>query len=260
MEAGYSLAGAVVGFLVGMTGVGGGSLMAPILILGFGFSPSLAVGTDLWFATITKSVGGIVHRHFGVPDWSVVIRLALGSIPAALLTLAWLGLLEGGKLEPHFLLRLLGCALVATALFMPLKRMLHLPLIRFRDRMGPGLRQRQLAATIMAGAVVGCLVTLTSVGAGAIVAVLLMVLYPLRLSTRAVVGTDILHAIPLAFVAAIGHSWLGNVNWSLLAWLLLGSIPGIVLGSLVAGKFSENWVRYALAGMLAFSGVKLLTS
>lgn len=260
MELGYSLAGAVVGFLVGMTGVGGGSLMAPILILGFGFSPSLAVGTDLWFATITKSVGGIIHRHFGVPDWKVVARLALGSIPAALLTVAWLALLQGGKLEPDILLRLLGSALVVTAIFMPLKRKLHLPLIRLRDRLGPGLRQRQLAATIIAGAVVGCLVTLTSVGAGAIVAVLLMILYPLRLSTRAVVGTDILHAIPLAFVAAVGHSWLGNVNWGLLCWLLLGSIPGIILGSLAAGKFSEAWVRYTLAAMLAFSGVKMLTS
>ncbi|HKT84816.1 MAG TPA: sulfite exporter TauE/SafE family protein [Novosphingobium sp.] len=260
MEIGYSLAGAIVGFLVGMTGVGGGSLMAPILILGFGFSPALAVGTDLWFATITKSVGGLMHRHFGAPDWKVISRLALGSIPAALLTVAWLGLLQGGKLEPTILLRLLGGALVVTAMFMPLKRRLHVPLIRLRDRLGTGLRRRQLAATILAGAVVGCLVTLTSVGAGAIVAVLLMILYPLRLSTRAIVGTDILHAIPLALVAALGHSWLGNVNWSLLAWLLLGSIPGIILGSLVAGRFSEVWVRYSLAGMLVFSGVKMLTS
>src|SRR3546814_16477309 len=106
MELGYSLAGAVVGFLVGMTGVGGGSLMAPILILGFGFSPSLAVGTDLWFATITKSVGGIIHRHFGVPDRKVVARLPLGRIPAALMTVAWLALLQGGKLEQEMLLRL----------------------------------------------------------------------------------------------------------------------------------------------------------
>lgn len=260
MEIGYSLAGAIVGFLVGMTGVGGGSLMAPILILGFGFSPSLAVGTDLWFATITKSVGGVMHRQFGTPDWKVVTRLALGSIPAALLTLAWLALLRGGKLEPIILLKLLGIALVVTAMLLPLKRRLHSPLLRLRNSLGPDLRQRQLAATVLAGALVGCLVTLTSVGAGAVVAVLLMILYPLRLSTRAVVGTDILHAIPLAFVAALGHSWLGNVDWSLLGWLLLGSIPGIVLGSLVAGKFSEAWVRYTLTAMLAFSGVKLLTS
>lgn len=254
----FSLAGAFVAFLVGLTGVGGGSLMAPILILVFGINPALAVGTDLWFACITKTVGGAVHHKFGSPDWPIVARLALGSVPVAILTLLWLALFQDGELETEALLHLLGFALLLTAVLMLLRPRLHAPLKRLRQSMGPALRSHQLVATIVGGGVVGALVTLTSVGAGALVAVLLAMVYPLRLGARAIVGTDIIHAVPLTLVAAIGHSWLGNVDGWLLVSLLVGSIPGIILGSLVSGKVNDHFVRYALAAMLIVSAIKLI--
>ncbi|GGN45022.1 UPF0721 transmembrane protein [Novosphingobium indicum] len=260
MNLAYSVAGLLVGILVGLTGVGGGSLMAPILILFFGFNPAVAIGTDLWFAAITKSVGGLIHRRVGSPDWQVIRRLALGSVPAAVVTLVWLKVFHQGRLDADVLFILLGIALLLTAAVMPFKDKLRSPLIELRRKLGPSLRRRQFWCTVVSGAAVGALVTITSIGAGALVAVLLMMLYPLRLDTRTVVSTDILHAIPLALVAAIGQSWLGNVDMSLLAMLLLGSIPGIIIGSLIAGKIDERLIRYILAAMLAISGFKLLTA
>lgn len=260
MEWGYSLAGVFIGFLVGLTGVGGGSLMAPLLILGFGFSPAVAVGTDLWFAAITKTAGGAVHRRLGSPDWQVVKRLALGSIPAAIITVAWLALFQGGRLESDLLLKILGAALLVTAILLPAKGMLRARINWHGGTLSSTLRRRQLTTTILGGAFVGALVTITSVGAGALIAVLLMALYPLRLNTQSVVGTDIIHAIPLALVAALGHSWMGNVDWWLLGQLLIGSVPGIIAGSLVTGRINEKFIRFALAIMLAVSGTKLLMS
>jgi uncharacterized membrane protein YfcA len=256
----FSLAGVFVSFLVGLTGVGGGSLMAPILILVFGMNPALAIGTDLWFACITKTVGGAIHHKFGSPDWPIVLRLAAGSLPVAIATLAWLAWAHGGKLEATALMHLLGFALLLTAVLMLLRPRMRAPLKRLRDRMGPAMRSRQVLATLGGGALVGALVTLTSVGAGALVAVLLALIYPLRLNARTIVGTDIIHAVPLTLVAALGHSWLGNVDAWLLASLLIGSIPGIVAGSLVSGKVNDNVVRYALAAMLIVSATKMVTS
>jgi uncharacterized membrane protein YfcA len=257
---GYSVAGAFVGFLVGLTGVGGGSLMAPILILLFGFNPAVAVGTDLWFAAITKTVGGGIHHKLGSPDWSIVKRLALGSIPAALATLIWLGLFHQGRMESQALMVLLGVALLATAVVMLFKNRITAPMRKFHRVPDERTQRRQLIATLVGGLVVGVLVTLTSVGAGALVAVLLALTYPLRLSAKTIVGTDIIHAVPLTLVAALGHSWLGNVDLWLLVSLLIGSVPGIVLGSLVAGKVNDGLVRYALAAMLVVSGVKMVWS
>lgn len=234
--------------------------MAPILILMFGFQPAVAVGTDLWFAAITKTVGGVVHHQLGSPRWSLVALLALGSIPAAILTLVWLGSTHDGKLEADVLMRLLGIALLLTAAISPMKDNLRAPLGALRDRMGRLKRPGQIVITVLGAAGIGCLVTLTSVGAGALVAVMLMLLYPFQLDTKSVVGTDIVHAIPLALVAAIGHTMFGNVDWNLLVWLLLGSIPGIVAGSLVSGRINERWVRLALSAMLAITGFKLLAS
>jgi uncharacterized membrane protein YfcA len=259
MELGYSLAGAFVGFMVGLTGVGGGSLMAPILILFFGFSPAVAIGTDLWFAAITKTAGGLIHHKLGSTDWKIVGRIALGSIPAAILTLLWLAIYHDGELDAGPLMKLLGVALLVTAGLMLIKKRLARPLIALKAMMGPGMRSHQFIATIAGGAVVGGLVTLTSVGAGALVAVMLAMLYPLRLGAKSIVGTDIVHAIPLTLVAAIGHSWLGNVDPWLLGSLLLGSIPGIVLGSLLTGRINDNLVRYALVGMLVVSAVKMIS-
>lgn len=258
IDLGYSAAGAFVSFLVGLTGVGGGSLMAPILILLFGINPAIAVGTDLWFAAITKSIGGGVHHRLGSPDWAIVRRLALGSLPAAVLTLVWLWLFQGGKLESSALMRLLGAALLVTALMMLLKPHIQPALHQLRSRMGPNMRLQQVVLTVAGGAAVGMLVTLTSVGAGALVAVLLAMIYPLRLGAKTIVGTDIIHAVPLTLVAATGHSFLGNVDMWLLGSLLTGSIPGIVLGSLVSGRVDDNLVRYALAAMLIVSGLKMV--
>ncbi len=260
MDLGYSLAGAFVGFLVGLTGVGGGSLMAPILILLFGFNPAVAIGTDLWFAAITKTVGGAIHHKLGSPDWQLVKRLAMGSIPAAIVTLVWLGAAHGGRLESDLLLKILGGALLVVAVLMAVKHRIHQPLLQIKESLGPSIRSHQFACVVAGGAIVGVLVALTSVGAGALVAVLLALVYPIRLDAKKIVGTDIVHAVPLTLVAAIGHSWLGNVDLWLLASLLLGSIPGIILGSLAADKINDNWVRYALATMLLVSAVKMISS
>jgi uncharacterized membrane protein YfcA len=257
---GFTLAGAFVSFLVGLTGVGGGSLMSPILILIFGVNPALAVGTDLWFAALTKTAGGAMHHKLQSVDWDVVRRLALGSLPAALLTLLWLWLFHDGQMDAKPLMRLLGAALLLTSIMMILKPRIQPALMRLRTRMDTNLRFHQRVMIIGGGAVVGALVTLTSVGAGALVAVLLSVVYPLRLGAKRIVGTDIVHAVPLTLVAGAGHSLLGNVDGWMLASLLLGSIPGILLGSLATGKIPEHWVRYALAAMLVVSSIKMLTS
>lgn len=257
----YSLAGAFVGVLVGLTGVGGGSLMAPILIV-LGINPAVAVGTDLWFACLTKTAGGIVHHHVGSPDWKTVIRLAAGSLPAAVVTLWWLAVYHHGHLESKVLMDLLGAALLVTAALMLFRTKIVRPLRRAHVALEQTMRRvrfSQIAMTVIGGAVVGALVTVTSVGAGALIAVMLALIYPLRLDAKSIVGTDIIHAIPLTLVAALGHSWLGNVDGWLLGSLLIGSIPGIILGSLTAGKVNDNLVRYALAAMLVVSAVKMLT-
>ena len=260
MDITYSLAGGFVGFLVGMTGVGGGSLMAPLLIILFGFNPAVAIGTDLWFAAITKTVGGAIHHKLGSPDWQVVKRLALGSIPAAIVTVIWLANAHQGRLQSDLLMSLLGGALLVTAVLILAKQRITAPLRKFHKMVTPATLRRHLVVTVGGGVVVGVLVTLTSVGAGALVAVLLALTYPLRLSAKTIVGTDIIHAVPLTLVAAVGHSWLGNVDKWLLASLLVGSIPGIVVGSLVAGKVNDALVRYALAAMLVVSAVKMIWS
>jgi uncharacterized membrane protein YfcA len=257
----YSLAGAFVGFLVGLTGVGGGSLMAPILIL-LGFSPAVAVGTDLWFACITKTAGGIVHHHLGSPDWKTVVRLAAGSLPAAVITLWWLATYHHGHLESKVLMDLLGVALLITAGLMMFRNRIVRPLRRAHVALEQTMRRvrfSQIVMTVLGGATVGALVTLTSVGAGALIAVMLALIYPLRLDAKSIVGTDIIHAIPLTLVAALGHSWLGNVDGWLLGSLLIGSIPGIIVGSLIVGKINETFVRYALAAMLVVTAVKMLS-
>lgn len=260
MDPAHSIAGAFVGFLVGVTGVGGGSLMAPILILLFGFNPAVAIGTDLWFAAITKTAGGIIHHRLGSPDWKIVGRLALGSLPAAALTLVWLAQFHGGRLQSDLLMTLLGAALLLVAIFILSRHRIVRPLRKLRDRMGPRMRRHQFIATVVGAMVVGCLVTLTSIGAGALVAVMLALVYPLRMNARTIVGTDIVHAIPLTLLAALGHSWLGNVDGWLLASLLLGSIPGIVAGSLLTGKINDNLIRIALGVMLIASSLKMLFS
>ncbi|NUP86079.1 MAG: sulfite exporter TauE/SafE family protein [Burkholderiaceae bacterium] len=252
------VAGFVVGLLVGITGVGGGSLMTPLLVLVFGMAPAVAVGTDLWFAAITKLVGGTVHHQRGGVDWQVVRRLAMGSLPAAVLTLAWLHASGLGPVKQGLILHMLGVVLVLTALAMLLKKQLHAVGQRLRSSAPERFKGVQPPLTVLAGALLGFLVTLTSVGAGALGTVMLVYLYPFRMTPTRLVGTDIVHAIPLTMVAGMGHLWMGNVDLPLLGQLLLGSIPGIVLGSLVGTRTSELYLRRAIAAVLVAVGAKLL--
>lgn len=245
--------------LVGLTGVGGGSLMAPILILIFGVSPTTAVGTDLWFAGITKTVGGAIHHAKQCADWLVVRRLALGSIPAAIVTLGGLHALGWSQVRQGWLPAALGLVLLATAAATIARPRLHRYIL---DRQKNGRSGEPIAwqgpLTVIAGALLGVLVTLTSIGAGALGATLLVFLYPMRLSTRQIVGTDIVHAVPLTIVAGIGHLLIGSVDGQLLLNLLVGSIPGIIIGSLLVHRISETFVRVGLAAILVFAGARLV--
>jgi uncharacterized membrane protein YfcA len=255
----YTLAGLIVGLAVGLTGVGGGSLMAPILILVFGMSPATAVGTDLWFAGITKTVGGFVHHKHGGPDWPIVRRLAMGSLPAAALTVWWLSSADFHQIKGGTIMHVLGFALLVTALCTLFKTQIHAFATGARTT-AVAAHPWQPAATVAAGAILGFLVTLTSVGSGALGAAMLLFLYPFRLSAKRLVGTDIVHAVPLTFAAGLGHLWIGSVDLSKLGGLLLGSIPGVIVGSLLTHRLSDGAIRPVLAAILTFAGYRLLVA
>ena len=251
----YSVAGVFVGMLVGLTGVGGGSLMTPLLVLAFGFHPATAVGTDLLYAAATKSVGTVVHGWRGTVDWKVVRRLATGSVPTTIATLLWLSnAAERSKDSGHTITVVLGVALVLTAVAILFRQ-------RIVDRLAPAFgtvnEGRIAGLTILLGAILGVLVSLTSVGAGALGMTALLVLYP-RLPISRLVGSDIAHAVPLTLIAGIGHWAMGSVDFNLLASLLVGSVPGIVIGSLIATRVSDRVLTPILATVLAIVGVKLL--
>jgi uncharacterized membrane protein YfcA len=252
----YILSGFAVGLLVGMTGVGGGSLMTPLLTLLFGVTPSVAVGTDLAFASLTKSAGTITHRSRGNVQWDIVGRLCMGALPAALL--ATLALQYLGPLNAA-IGQVIRYSIAVSV-------MLTVVAILFRSRMLDWVNRdprRQLqgrklaAATIVSGAVLGTLVTVSSIGAGAIGATLLVMLYP-KMSPAEVAGTDIAYAVPLTAIAAAGHWWLGSINWLLLVTLLVGSVPGITLGSWAAKAVPEGFLRGLLAMTLALVAFKLM--
>jgi len=257
LEIGYVIAGLVVGFIVGMTGVGGGSLMTPILLY-FGVSPASAVGTDLLYAAITKAGGIHIHHKKRNIDWQITGALALGSVPAAALTLWVLHSISLDTDRLNSVIRTtLGYALIVTAVAILFKQQL-MNYGRKNDswftRMMP---REQRIATVIVGIVLGVVVTLTSIGAGALGTVALFMLYPL-LPTVRLVGTEIAHAVPLTLVAGLGHASLGNVDWSLLLNLLIGSLPGIYLGSHLANRLADHYLRPALAVMLFFVGSKLV--
>lgn len=250
----YVLSGALVGTLVGLTGVGGGSLMTPLLILAFGFHPASAVGTDLLFASATKAVGTGVHAAGRTIDWRIVRRMALGSVPATLLTVAVSRVVHlDGANAAHLVSVALGAALVLTAVSLFFRDRLA----RFAQRAGAERGPAPTAAlTVALGAVLGVLITLTSVGAGALGVTLLVFLYP-RLPIARIVGSDIVHAVPLTFIAGMAHWWSGNVDLILLASLLLGSVPGIIVGSILTPRLPERALRPILATVLILVGVKL---
>jgi hypothetical protein len=250
----YSLSGLAVGLLVGFTGVGGGSLMTPLLVLLFGIHPSTAVGTDLLYAGLTKISGSLVHSRNDAVDWRVVRRLALGSAPAAALTLlalSYFGLAARGT--SHVITTTLGFALLLTAITLLFRKWL---IARYgRALEAASARQISLLTTGL-GVVLGVLVTISSVGAGALGVTALLMLYP-KMPTVRIVGSDIAHAVPLTLIAGTGHWMIGSVNFPLLFSLLIGSIPGIMIGSHFASRVPDRVLRPLLAGTLALVGGRL---
>lgn len=250
----YAISGLLVGLLVGLTGVGGGSLMTPLLVLVFGVHPATAVGTDLLYASATKTVGSAVHGAKGSVDWGLVGFLAAGSAPAAAVTLLVLSRLgASGRPISHLITVSLAVALIATAAAMLLRDRLS----AWAQTRGPPLSPaRRRLATVGLGAVVGALVALSSVGAGAIGITVLLILYP-DLSARRLVGSDIAHAVPLTLIAGLGHWLIGGVDLALLGSLLVGSIPGVVAGSLASSRVPDRVLRPVIATALALVGVRL---
>lgn len=267
MNLGYTLSGFAVGILVGITGVGGGSLMTPLLVFLFGFNPAVAVGTDLLFASITKTGGVWVHHgKHGSVDWKIVGWMALGSIPFAIATLFVLKyFMSVGKEITGLITYSLGVALILTAFALLVRSVLiarakNTAIINDSESTPENtgrFKHLQIPATILIGAVLGVLVTLSSVGAGALGTVALLFLYP-RMTTLRIVGTDLAHAIPLTAVAGIGHLSLGNVDMVLLGSLLVGSLPGIWIGSHLSAKIPEKYLRPFLALILLLIGLKFV--
>lgn len=254
MAAGYIIAGFIVGLLVGLTGVGGGSLMTPMLLMIFNIKPLVAIGTDLLFAAVTKSTGIIAHRKLGNIDWKIVRRLATGSLPAALATLWVLGQYDADSENAiQTIKHWLGCALVITSMAVLFKRRL-LILVGGWQVLPPKLTS---ILTSLLGLILGTLVTVTSVGAGALGLTCLVLLYP-RQKTTTLIGSDIAHAVPLTMIAGLGHASLGTVDYQLLMYLLIGSIPGIYVGSHMSTKIAEHWLRRILAIILIIVGLKLI--
>lgn len=257
IDTAYALAGALTGFVVGLTGVGGGALMTPILLIFFGVSPTTAIATDLWFAAITKLVGARVHHTNGNVDWQVAKRLWLGSLPMALLIVVIVSI--GAQVaKVDWLTKAIGVVVLITAIGL----LVAPKLVAYAKGRRIGQPERfkaiQPALTVISGGVLGLCVALTSVGAGALGSVMLLYLYPLRMTPHRLVATDIVHAIPLAVVAGCGYLVAGMVDWWMLASLLVGSIPTVLLGSLLAGKIPGRGIQIALALVLVATGVKVL--
>jgi len=243
----YVASGFGVGLLVGMTGVGGGSLMTPLLILLFGIHPSTAVGTDLLYAAATKTGGSLMHGVSRSIHWPAVIRLACGSIPASILTMILMWQFELGAAAQRSLVNLVLCvALLLTATSLIFRKWI---LDRCRARMERIDARTTTIATVATGAALGVLVSISSVGAGAVGVTVLLLLYP-RLPMATIVGSDIAHAVPLTLVAGAGHWALGTVDWHLMGVLLLGSLPGIIVGSFCAVRVPQAVLRVALATIL----------
>jgi uncharacterized membrane protein YfcA len=251
----FMVSGFFVGLLIGQTGMGGGSLMTPILVLIFGVHPATAVGTDLLYAAATKTAGTLVHGLNRTVDWRIVARLASGSVPATLITLAVISHFDiSGPTSGRIIALVLGVMLLLTALSLIFRR-------RFLGLAGPVLERisprSSARLTIVTGVILGALVTISSVGAGALGVTALLMLYP-RVPMAVIVGSDIAHAVPLTLVAGLGHWWLGSVDWPLLTSLLSGSIPGIVLGSYLSAHIPDAVLRPILAVTLIVVGGRLV--
>jgi uncharacterized membrane protein YfcA len=251
----YVGSGLLVGLLVGMTGVGGGSLMTPLLVLGFGLHPASAVGTDLLFAAATKSVGTTVHSAGKTVEWRIVRRLAVGSVPMtglSLLVMAHLG--AESHAVGQMMSTTLGVALLLSAVSLLFKGWIIGKISAWFPRLE---RESPAWVTMLVGAMLGVLVTLSSVGAGALGTVALVSLYP-RLPMVRIVGADIAHAVPLTLLAGVGHWWLGTIHFGLLGALLMGSVPGIIAGSLLARWAPDALLKFGMGAILALVGMKML--
>lgn len=247
--------GFAVGVIVGITGVGGGSLMTPLLMGVFKLNPAVAIGTDLWFAAITKSGGAWAHARQGHVDWQIAGWLLRGSVPASIATIVLMHVTGFADGWTRALTLSLGIALLLTAFVIARKRAW--------SRLGFRLEtwvtdQWKAVLTTSSGIVLGVLVTLSSIGAGALGATMLVLLHP-RLSTHRLVGTDIAHAVPLTLIAGIGHASLGHVDWVLLGFLLMGSLPGIWLGSILMKSMPERLVAGLLCVSLVTAGLKVIS-
>ena len=260
LDLAYVLAGFVVGTIVGLTGVGGGSLMTPLLIFFFGVKPYMAVGTDLLFAAFTKLGGTVSFARQRIVPWRVVGLLSAGSLPAALATLAILHQMGPASAQVQSVMTTtLGMALLLTAAAMAYKAVRGQQLPRHlsgTDETG-ATTPRHWSLPVLFGALIGVLVTLTSVGAGAIGVSVLLLLYPLLPLPR-IVAADIAYAVPLTLVAGLGHASLGSVDWPLLAKLLTGSLPGIWLGARLTHRTPDRVIRSLLSVLLAWAGTKLV--
>jgi hypothetical protein len=250
----YTISGFAVGLLVGLTGVGGGSLMTPLLILLFGMHPAAAVGTDLLYAAATKSAGSVVHGFNRTVDWRVVRRLAAGSVPTTIVSISVLSYLDiNGPGTRQLIGWVLAFALLLTAVTLIFRNRI---VARYAPIMGALPPNRIAVLTVIVGGVLGVLVSISSVGAGAIGVTALVLLYP-TLPTARIVGSDIVHAVPLTLVAGVGHWFLGSVDWQVFTALILGSVPGILIGSYAASRFPETALRVVLALTLLAVAAKL---
>lgn len=256
-ELAYALAGLGVGFAVGLTGIGGGALMTPLLHLGFGIPIATAVGTDLLYACITKFSGGYAHARAGSVNWRLVGLLALGSLPAAVITIVavrWLDL--GGASFDRLILNTLSIAVLSTAALILFKGQVQRLFVKLWMPACLSRTWCRDALTVAGGALIGALVTLTSVGAGVLGTTLVLLLYP-GLGAAAVVGSELAHAVPLTLIAGIGHLGLGTVDLSLLLSLLIGSVPGAYVGARFGARLSDRVLRPVLATMLMYIGLRL---
>lgn len=244
-----------VGAIVGLTGVGGGSLMTPLLLTVFKLNPAVAVGTDLWFAAITKTTGAVSHHRSGHVQWRITGLLLAGSVPASFATIALMHATGVSKGWSSALTFSLGIALLLTAVTVAYKGLWQRIGLKL-ERILP--EPRKPAFTVLSGVLLGVLVSLSSIGAGAIGATLILMIYP-RLSSQDIVGTDIAHAVPLTLVAGIGHATLGHIDWNLLGALLMGSIPGIWIGAQLTRRMPEKLVRALLCAALVSAGLKVIT-
>jgi uncharacterized protein len=254
----YAVCGLVVGALVGLTGVGGGSLMTPILMLLFGQPPAMAVGTDLMFSASTKLVATASFGFSRRVDWRIVARLVIGSVPAAVAVIAWFWFNDRAPVAvDQIISRCLAAILALAAVALLMQNALRRLGLRFAAAWLSGAERNKVILTVLAGSLLGIGVTMTSVGAGALGVAALVALYPLRLTSDRLVATDIAHALPITAIAAAGHAVLGHVDLRVLACLLVGSIPGVLLATRATIRLPPQLTRTLIAAMLLLVSVRL---